>query len=105
MSLKWAMIFALYKLDLTYTFGISICKNNSHKYDAQSKLAWLTEKLECQSDIFDGSVTGFNYKGQKYSFKRHNRIIYYVPRTEVHATVVCIKDGKASFLRFWKNHP
>ena len=20
-------------------------------------------------------------------------------------TVVCIKDGKASFLRFWKNHP
>ena len=86
MSLKWAMIFALYKLNLTYTFGISICKNNSHKYDAQSKLAWLTEKLECQSDIFDGSVTGFNYKGQKYSFKRHNRIIYYVPRTEVLAT-------------------
>ena len=50
------------------------------------QLAWLTEKLECQSDIFDGSVTGFNYKGQKYSFKRHNRIIYYVPRTEVLAT-------------------
>ena len=42
-----------------------------------SKLAWLTELLECQSDIFDGSDTGFNYKGQKYSFKRHNRIIYY----------------------------
>ena len=39
MSLKWAMIFALYKLGLTYTFGIS------------SLPAWLAELKECQYDV------------------------------------------------------
>ena len=46
MSLKWAMIFALYKLGLTYTFGISSCFFKFHKYDAQLQvcLAGRTER-------------------------------------------------------------
>ena len=62
---------------------------------------------------FPVQAKGFADRSVKYLYYTYNLPIYiYSVSYEIWQidiqyshTVVCIKDGKPSFLRFWKNHP